>query len=107
MAAENSTWGQEHIANELKLKLGIWVSPPTVGKYLREWPRARFRIVYVFALLELGRRRILYCNVTDHPSEEWTLQQLQEALPMIIRSAFSSMTGTASSLWNETKRLPP
>jgi hypothetical protein len=23
MAAENPTWGQEHIANELKLKLGI------------------------------------------------------------------------------------
>jgi homeodomain-containing protein len=39
MAAENPTWGQEHIANELKLKLGIRVSPRTVGKYLREWPR--------------------------------------------------------------------
>jgi hypothetical protein len=26
MAAENPTWGQEHIANELKLKLGIRVS---------------------------------------------------------------------------------
>src|SRR6202521_3599906 len=39
MATENPTWGQEHIANELKLKLGIRVSPRTVGKYLREWPR--------------------------------------------------------------------
>ena len=39
MAAENPTWGQEHIANELKLKLGIRVSPRTVGKYLRECPR--------------------------------------------------------------------
>jgi putative transposase len=35
MGAENSTWGQERIANELKLKLGIRVSPRTVGKYLR------------------------------------------------------------------------
>jgi putative transposase len=39
MATENPTWGQAHIANELKLKLGIRVSPRTVGKYLREWPR--------------------------------------------------------------------
>ena len=35
MAADNVTWGEERIANELKLKLGIRVSPRTVGKYLR------------------------------------------------------------------------
>src|SRR5215469_4128180 len=36
MAAENPTWGEERIANELnlKLKLTIQVSPRTVGKYL-------------------------------------------------------------------------
>jgi len=34
MAAENATWGEERIANELKLKLGIRVSPRTVAKYL-------------------------------------------------------------------------
>jgi putative transposase len=111
MAAENSTWGEERIANELKLKLGIRVSPRTVGKYLAQGPRripdpsqrwlafvrnhaqaivvcdflvvvtARFRILYVFVLMELGRRRILHFNVTDHPSTEWTQQQLREALP--------------------------
>jgi transposase InsO family protein len=36
MAAENPTWGEERIANELKLKLSIRVSPRTVGKYLRK-----------------------------------------------------------------------
>jgi transposase InsO family protein len=111
MAKENPTWGQKHIANELKLKLGIRVSPRTVGKYLALCPRrnpdpaqrwltfvrnhaqaivacdffvvvtAGFRILYVFVLMELGRRRILHVNVTDHPSAEWTLQQLREALP--------------------------
>ena len=35
MGAENPTWGEERIANELKLKLGIRVSPRTVAKYLR------------------------------------------------------------------------
>jgi hypothetical protein len=36
MAAENPTWGEERIANELQLKLTIRVSPRTVGKYLRK-----------------------------------------------------------------------
>ena len=34
MSAENPSWGQERIANELMLKLGIQVSPRTVQKYL-------------------------------------------------------------------------
>jgi transposase InsO family protein len=41
MAADNVTWGEERIANELKLKLGIRVSPRTVGKYLRNGRPAR------------------------------------------------------------------
>jgi putative transposase len=34
MACENTTWGEERIANELWLKLGLRVSPRTVRKYL-------------------------------------------------------------------------
>jgi putative transposase len=34
MARENSTWGEERIANELELKLGLRVSPRTIRKYL-------------------------------------------------------------------------
>src|SRR6516225_1518569 len=34
MAAENPTWGEERIANELKLQLTIQVSPRTAGKYV-------------------------------------------------------------------------
>src|SRR5215813_12058609 len=110
MAAENLTWGEERIANELKLKLGIRVSPRTVGKYLRDGPvrtpdpkqrwlifvhnhakvivacdffvvvTATFRTLYVFVIMELGTRRILHQNVTAQPTAEWTLQQLWEAL---------------------------
>jgi putative transposase len=36
MARENPTWGQERIANELLLKLGLRVSPRTVRKYMPE-----------------------------------------------------------------------
>src|SRR5262249_45134590 len=34
MASENPTWGEERIANELLLKLGLRVSPRTVRKYM-------------------------------------------------------------------------
>jgi putative transposase len=34
MARQNPTWGQERIANELLLKLGLQMSPRTVRKYL-------------------------------------------------------------------------
>jgi hypothetical protein len=34
MALENRIWGQERIANELLLKLGLQVSPRTVRKYM-------------------------------------------------------------------------
>ena len=40
MAADNPTWGQERIANELLLKLGLHVSPRTIRKYLAESPAA-------------------------------------------------------------------
>jgi hypothetical protein len=90
MAAANRTWGEERIANELLLKLGIPLSPRTVRRYMASRPRrpkpgtqawstfernharavlasdffvvvtATFRIVYVFVVLELGTRRILH-----------------------------------------------
>jgi transposase InsO family protein len=34
MAHDNPTWGQERIANELLLKLGLRVSPRTIRKYM-------------------------------------------------------------------------
>ena len=114
MALENPTWGEERIANELLLKLGLQVSPRTVRKFMPEstddgpegwrsdqrWTTfvrnhaetivacdsfvsvtAMFKILYVFVVIEHATRRILHCNVTAHPTAEWTLQQLREAIP--------------------------
>jgi len=38
---------------------------------------ATFRAFYVFVVLDVGTRRIRHCNVTDHPTAEWTAQQFR------------------------------
>jgi len=43
MARNNPSWGEERIANELLLKLGIRISPRAVRKYLRKRPRGQPR----------------------------------------------------------------
>jgi putative transposase len=105
MANENSSWGEERIANELLLKLGIRLSPRTVNKYLPRRPCGRprgdlrwstflrlqaqgiiacdffvavtatFRLLYVFVVVEHHSRRLIRCNFTAHSSDAWTLQQ--------------------------------
>src|SRR5215510_6252162 len=107
MSFENPLWGAPRIHGEL-LELGIEVAQSTVGKYLRRtrkppsqtWrtfltnhmaqmasmdfftvPTATFRVLFVFLVLSHDRRRILHWNITEHPTEEWTVQQLREAFP--------------------------
>jgi putative transposase len=41
---------------------------------------ATFQVLYVFVAIEIGSRRILHCNVTDHPTAEWTRQQFRAFL---------------------------
>src|SRR3982751_2786352 len=36
-----------------------------------------FRMLYVFVVLEVGTRRILHWNVTEHPTAAWTIQQFR------------------------------
>ena len=40
MARDNPSWGEERMANELRLKLGLCVSPRTLRKYLPKLPTA-------------------------------------------------------------------
>jgi len=110
MANNNPTWGEERIANELLLKIGIQISPRTVRRYMPKNPKrsvnpsqrwmtfvrnhakaivacdffvvvtATFQLIYAFVVMEVGTRRILHFNVTRHPTAEWTLQQFRECV---------------------------
>ncbi len=110
MATENPLWGEERIANELLLKLGLQVSPRSVRKYMPKRPPGRprgdqrwstfvrnhaeaivacdffvtvtatFRLLYVLVMIEHGSRRLVHFNITQHPTAAWTLQQLREII---------------------------
>jgi len=105
MTTANRTWGEERIASELLVKLGIRVSPRTVRRYMpagvsprngarsATWSAfvpnavlacdfvvaitATFRVLHVFVVLDVGSRRILHWNVTEHPTADWTAQQFR------------------------------
>ena len=107
MSQANPMWGAPRIHGEL-LKLGIAVAQSTVAKYLprprkppsQTWrtfltnhlaqtaaidffivPTATFRVLFVFVVLSHERRRVVHFGVTEHPTEEWTMQQMREAFP--------------------------
>ena len=42
---------------------------------------ATFRVFYVFVVLDVGTRRIVHWNVTDHPTADWTVQQFRMVVP--------------------------
>jgi transposase InsO family protein len=44
-------------------------------------PTATFRVLFGFLVLAHDRRRIVHFNVTEHPTDEWTAQQLVDAFP--------------------------
>jgi hypothetical protein len=127
-ARENPSWGEERIANEFLLKLGIHVSPRTVRKYLPprlpgrprgdlRWSTflqlhaqgivacdflvavtVTFRLLYVFVVIEHRSRRLIHYNVTAHPSAAWTLQQLREAVGIEKRYSYICFTIATASL---------
>ena len=108
LASEND-WRARKIQAELE-KLGFRVSLATVSRYLPKrmpdferrqgWttflrnhrdaiaamdflvvPTVRFKLLYVWFVIEHGRRKILHVNVTEDPTSSWTMQQLREAFP--------------------------
>jgi len=44
-------------------------------------PTVGFKVLFVLIVLAHHRRRIIHFNVTEHPTAQWTAQQLGEAFP--------------------------
>ena len=103
----NPRWGAPRILGELR-KLGIGVAKSTVERnrvrprrpsspswrtflknHLTELvaldffpvPTVGFKVLFVLVVLAHHRRKVVHFNVTDHPTAQWTAQQLVEAFP--------------------------
>ncbi len=107
VSSANPLWGTPRIIGELG-KLGIDVAKSTVDKYRVRpgkpssptWkaflknhvtdlvsidffivPTIRFKLLFVLVVLAHSRRKVIHFNVTQHPTAQWTGQQIIEAFP--------------------------
>jgi transposase InsO family protein len=107
MSTENLLWGAPRIHGEL-LKLGFKVAQSSVAKYMvkrrgppsQGWrtflrnhvpdiaamdlfvgPTIGFDLLYAFVIVRLGRRELVWINVTANPTAEWVARQITEAFP--------------------------
>ena len=103
----NPTWGSPRIVGELR-KVGIEVTKSTVEKYqIRPpkppsptWkafltnhvqdlvaldffvvPTVTHKVLFVLLILAHERRRVVHFNITEHPTAQWTAQQVVDAFP--------------------------
>jgi hypothetical protein len=44
-------------------------------------PTVSFQLLYVWFVIDHGRRRIIHFNVTTNPTAQWVAQQLRESFP--------------------------
>src|SRR5260370_25434912 len=107
MSLENPLWCAPRIHGEL-LKLGFEVAQSSVAKYMVErrgppsqgWrtflhnhapdtaamdlfvvPTIGFDLLYAFVIVRLGRRDLVWFNVTAYPTADWVARQITEAFP--------------------------
>jgi hypothetical protein len=107
--ADENGWRARKIQGELE-KLGFTVGLATISRYLpkrapspgtqQRWmtflrnhkhgitamdffvvPTVGFRLLYVWFIIDHGRRRIIHFDVTANPTAPWVIQQLREAFP--------------------------
>jgi transposase InsO family protein len=107
MSVENPLCGAPRIQGEL-LKLGFEVAQSSVAKYMikrcgppsQGWgtflrnhapdiaamdlfvvPTIGFGLLYAFLIVRLGRRNMVWINVTKNPTADWIARQRTEAFP--------------------------
>src|SRR5207253_5630551 len=53
---------------------------PSLYRFLHS-PPLGFRVLFVLVVLAHHRRRVIHFNVTEHPTSQWTAQQIVDAFP--------------------------
>ena len=108
ISRENPDWGEDQIALELRLKLGVEHSPSTIRRYMVHGGRPpkstwrtflsshvheifamdfttqflwNYNVLYILVIMELDRRRVVRVAVTTSPTLAWVKQQIREATP--------------------------
>jgi putative transposase len=107
ISSDQPGWGEDRIAEELAIKLGVYHSTSTIRRYMvrRREPRGGqtwktfvnnhasqmfaidfltqftvfFTVVYIFVVIEIASRRIVLINATTSPGLAWVQQQLRQA----------------------------
>jgi len=107
ISTDHPEWGEDRIAEELALKLGVTHSSSTVRKYMvrsrgpkggQTWRTfirnhasqvfaadfltqytALFTSVYIFVIIHVASRRIVLINATTSPGLAWVKQQIRQA----------------------------
>lgn len=67
-----STLIRNHANSTLAMDFAVDYFPSLTGK---------LRCVWILAVLEIGSRRLVHIEATEHPTREWIAQQLREATP--------------------------
>jgi putative transposase len=105
ISSDHPEYGEDRIALELEIKFGIRHAGSTVRRYMiKRRPGNRdsqawktflknqaksiwacdffihytvgFRILYIVIVMELASRKVIHIQATDHPTIEWTEQQI-------------------------------
>jgi putative transposase len=107
ISTDHPEWGEDRIAEELALKLGVTHSTSTIRKYMvrsrkprggQTWRTfignhasqvfaadfltqytALFTTVYIFVVMHVASRRIVLINATTSPGLDWVKQQIRQA----------------------------
>ncbi len=124
MSRENPLWGASRIHGEL-LMLGFEVAQSTVSRYMtrpskppsQTWktflrnhaeaiaaidmciaPTLTFELLFAFPVLGHDRRRLLWFEVTRHPTAEWLARQITEAFPWASAPAWCATTTESTDM---------